>query len=77
MPLVVEIGEWTQWGGIVVTRREVLKSVMARLEDSSVVTSLKSLTNLVGDGSVVTWGEVLKLLMVRMEMCLSLRCCTL
>ena len=40
---------------------------MVPLEDGSVVTILKSLMGSPEDGSVVTWGEVLKSLMVLIQ----------
>ena len=43
------------------------KALPSRGEDRSVVTFLESLTNSLEDSSVVTWDEVLKRLMVRME----------
>ena len=52
-------------------------ALSSRGEERSVVTFLGSLTSSLGDGSVVTWRKVLELLMVRMEKCLPLRCCSL
>ena len=79
---MVEFGEWEhrQAGEAVLTLmmcRFGRKALSSQGEDKSVVTFLEFLTKSLGDGSVFTWGEVLKLMMVLTRKCWPTRFCAL